>query len=124
MPSSTAFLAQVLVLAVANYLLVLYLTDTTVEGPFRLFDFVRHLAGIRTVSVYNDVTGETDEELYVSDRFWAKILDCYRCSSPYGAFLLVLLSWLTGFTAVSATALILWLAVTGATVLIFETLNR
>ncbi len=120
----TALLAQVLVLAAANYLLVLYLTDVTVEGPFGLFDLIRYLAGIRKVSVYNIETDESTDELVVEDRFWAKVLDCHRCSSPYGAFALVLLSWLTGYTAVSWTALILWLAVTGTTVLIFETLNR
>jgi hypothetical protein len=122
--ATITLLAQVLVLTAANYLLILYLTDTTVDGPFHLFERIRKLAGIEKVAVYNIGTEETEDSIVVRDRFWARVLDCHRCSSPYGALLLVLLSWLTGFSAVSWTAVILWLAVAGTTVLTFELIER
>jgi hypothetical protein len=120
----TTLLAQALVLTAANYLVVLYATDTSVEGPFRLFERIRHLAGIEVVGVHNIDSDEIEESIVIRDRFWARVLNCHRCCSPYGAFVLILLSWLTGFAAIDLTAVILWLAVAGFTVLIFELINR
>ena len=112
-------LAQALILTIASYLLVLYLTDVTILGPGDIFEKIRSWAGIKKNVIYSLDDGE--EVVYeVADRFWAKVLDCHRCSSPYVTAVLVVLSWLTGFVSPSLTAVILWLAVTGATVLIFE----
>lgn len=118
-------LAQVIILTVANYLLVLYLTNVTIKGPGDVFEMIRAWAGINPMSVWDEKTGEVEVE-YVVDgsSFWAKVLDCHRCSSPYGSLFLIVLSWLTGFVNPSLTAVILWLAVTGATVLIFELIEN
>lgn len=114
-------LAQVIILTVANYLLILYLTDVTIKGPGEVFELIRAWAGISALSVLDEETGEVEVEYVVDESsFWAKVLDCHRCSSPYAAAGLIVLSWLTGFVSPSLTAVILWLAVTGATVLIFE----
>ena len=114
-----ALLVQVLVLTAISYLLVLYLTDVSVRGPWDIFERIRTWAGIEKSIIYDL---DMKEEVYyeVTDRFWAKVLDCHRCSSPYVAAGVVVLSWLTGLVSPSWTAIILWLAVTGATVLIFE----
>lgn len=114
-------LAQVFILAAANYLLVLYLTDVTVKGPWDIFEKLRTWAGIKPTAIY-DMDGEIEGYYNTVDqnRFWAKVLDCHRCSSPYVAASLIVLSWLTGFVSPSLIAVILWLAVTGTTVLIFE----
>ena len=117
---ATTLLVQVAVLAVANYLLILYLTDTTVEGPFRIFDWIRDKAGIEKMAIYNIETDETEFEPVVSDRFWAKVLNCHRCSSPYGAVILILLAWVVGFVEPDLSNLILWLSVSGVTVLLHE----
>lgn len=114
-----ALLTQALVLTAICYLLVLYLTDVTVRGPWDIFEKIRTLAGIEKSVIYT-LDMEEDVVFEVSDRFWAKVLDCHRCSSPYVAAGIVVLSWITGFVRPSLTAVILWLAVTGATVLIFE----
>ena len=122
--AALTLLTQALVLATANYLLVLYFTDATVEGPFRVFEWIRGRVGIRKVAVYNIDTEETEfAGTEVEDRFWARVLSCHRCLSPYGAAVLVLLSWLTGFVAIGWTAILLWLAVAGMTVLIFELID-
>ena len=117
-------LAQGLILTAANYLLVLYLTDTTIRGPGNIFERIRAWAGIERTAIYNLETDEEEIAYVVGDRFWAKVLDCYRCSSPYVAFLLIVLAWLTGFMAPAWTVIILWLAVTGATIIAFELIEN
>lgn len=113
-------LVQGLVLTAANYLLVLYLTDTTIKGPANIFERIRSLAGIKKSVLYNLETEQDEVAYVVRDRFWAKVLDCHRCSSPYGAIILILLSWVVGFVEPDPSSLILWLAVSGTTVLLHE----
>ena len=117
-------LAQGLILTALNYLLVLYLTDTTITGPGNVFERIRAWAGIEKTAMYNLGTNEEEIAYVVGDRFWAKVLDCYRCTSPYAAFLVIALAWLTGFVALAWTAIILWLAVTGATIIAFELIEN
>ena len=117
-------LVQGLILTAANYLLVLYLTDTTVKGPLDIFERIRYLAGIRETAIYSIDASEEEYYYEVGDRFWAKVLDCHRCSSPYTAFLIIALSWLVGFVTPAWTVIILWLAVTATTILIFELIEN
>jgi hypothetical protein len=120
----TVLLVQAIVLAVANFLIVLYLTDPTVKGPFDLFRVLRHVAGIEEIETLNmdteimEVTGTE-----VGDGFWAQVLDCHRCLSPYGAIFLIVFSWLLGLIDPAWTFIILWLSITGMTILIFEYLD-
>jgi len=115
-----ALLVQGLILTAANYLLVLYLTDTTIKGPIDIFERIRSLAGIEKIVLYNLETDQNEETYTVSNRFWAKVLDCHRCSSPYTALSLILVAWAVGFVEPDPTNLVLWLAVSGATVLLHE----
>ena len=118
-----ALLAQGLILTAANYVLVLYLTDTTIMGPANIFERIRSLAGIKRSVIYNLETDEDEVAYEVGDRFGAKVLDCYRCTSPYAALLIVALAWITGLVAPAWTVIILWLAVTGATIFVFELID-
>jgi hypothetical protein len=116
-------LAQVLILTASNYLLVLYLTDTTIMGPGNVFERIRAWAGIER-TVMHSMGGGSEIVYVVGDRFWAKVLDCHRCSSPYAAFLVVALALITGLVALAWTVIILWLAVTGATIIVFELIDN
>ena len=114
-------LIQAILLTAANYLLVLYLTDITVDGPFDAFQWVRAKVGIRLLYVF-DLETDT-KELVDSEhdgQFFAKVLSCHRCASPYTAAGLILLSYLLGFLNPSWGGVVLWLAVTGATIYLFE----
>jgi len=117
-------LIQAILLTAANVTAVLYLTDVTVDGPFDIFKKIRSKAGIRLIYV-RDI--DTDEkELTGSEhdnQFWARVLDCHRCLSPYGAMFLILLSWLVGLLVPAWTFIILWLAITGMTIVVFEYLD-
>lgn len=115
---------QGLILTTANYLLVLYLTDTSIKGPVDIFERIRAWAGIEKVALYNL---DTDEEEYIyeiGDRFWARVLDCHRCSSPYVALLVIALSWITGLVTPAWTVVVLWLAIAGMTILAFELIEN
>jgi len=117
-------LIQAILLAAANFVIVLYLTDVTVDGPFDIFKRIRSFVGIRLIYVY-DIDEET-QELTGSEhdnQFWARVFSCHRCLSPYGAMFLILLSWLVGFIVPAWTFIILWLAVTGMTIFVFEYLD-
>ena len=118
-------ISEWLLLTAANFLLAEYLTNQGLAGPFRLFDAMRYAAGIRPVTILDMETGqEEDTGVLESDgSFLAEVLSCPLCTSPYTAFGLILLSLLVGFTSPSWTAIILWLAVTGASVLIFEIMS-
>lgn len=114
-------LIQAILLTAANYLLVLYLTDITVDGPFDIFNWVRARVGIRLNYVY-DLDADT-QELVDSEhdgQFLARVLSCHRCTSPYTAAGLILLSYLLGFLSPSWADVVLWLAVTGTTIRLFE----
>lgn len=119
-----ALLAQGLILTAANYLLVLYLTDTTIMGPGNMFERIRSWAGIEKSVIYNLETDEDEIAYAVGDSFWAKVLDCHRCSSPYAALLVIALAWLTGFVTPAWTVIVLWLAVAGTTILAFELIEN
>lgn len=117
-------LIQAILLTAANFVIVLYLTDVTVEGPFDIFKKIRSRAGIRLTYVY-DLDGET-QELTGSEhdnQFLAQALSCHRCLSPYGAMFLIVLSWLVGFFIPAWTFIILWLAITAMTIFVFEYLD-
>ncbi|MHC4605119.1 MAG: hypothetical protein ACYS6W_17525 [Planctomycetota bacterium] len=119
-----ALLAQGLILTAANCVLVLYLTDTAITGPINIFERIRFLAGIEKSVIYNLETDEDEVAYEIGDRFWAKVLDCHRCTSPYAAFLIVVLAWITGLIDPAWTVIVLWMAVTGATILVFELINN
>lgn len=117
-------LIEAILLTAANLVIVLYLTDVTVDGPFDIYKRIRSKVGIRLIYVNNIESNE--EELTGSEhdnQFWAKVLSCHRCLSPYGAMFLILLSWLIGFFIPAWTFIILWLAITGMTIYIFEYLD-
>lgn len=111
-----------LLLTAANFLLAEYLTNQSLAGPFHLFDVIRYRAGIKPVMLYDVETGKEENTGVVESdgSFSAEVLDCPLCTSPYTAFLLVVLACAVGFTPFSWSLIILWLAVTGASVLIFE----
>jgi hypothetical protein len=117
-------LIQAILLTAANFVIVLYLTDVTVDGPFDIFARLRARAGIRLTYVF-DIEGE-EAELTGSEhdnQFLARLLSCHRCLSPYGAMFLILLSWLIGLFVPAWTFIILWLATTGMTIFVFEYLD-
>ena len=116
---------QAAFLVLANYLLAYYLTDKELSGPKGMFDAIRFRGGIN-VPVYGFDTVNTGEggqvtEGYESNgTFLADLLDCPFCLSPYTALVVLVLAWITGFVAPDWSNLILWLAVTGATVYLFD----
>lgn len=117
-------LIQAIFLTAANYLLVLYLTDITVDGPFNAFAKLRAWAGIELV--YMDDVDSGESELVDSEHdgsFLARVLDCHRCTTPYTTAGLIVLSLALGFLPLSWSLIILWLSISGATVYLFEFAN-
>jgi len=117
-------LVQAIFLTAANYLIVLYLTDVTVQGPFDLFERIRSWAGINVIRMNNIDGGEGEiVDFEHNGSFLAKVLSCHRCSSPYVAAGLVLLALAIGFVTPGWADIILWLAITGATIFLFDLLE-
>lgn len=116
-----ALLVQAALLIPANYLLVLYLTTPEIEGPFRVFSRIRSWAGIRPVMMTDMDTGEQEVVGYDHNgNFFAQLLSCHRCFSPWSSAGLIILSWLIGFIEPDLTNIIIWLSVAGATVYLLE----
>ena len=116
-----ALVAQVALLTTANYLLVLYTTAPEIEGPLSVFSRIRARVGIRPVMMTDIDSGEEEIIGYEhEDQFFAQLLSCHRCFSPWSAAGLILLSWLVGFVQPSLTNIILWLAIAGATIYLLE----
>jgi hypothetical protein len=114
-------LVQIVLLIPANYLLVLYLSTPEIEGPFGIFSWIRSRAGIRPVMMTDMDTGEKEVVGYEHDgTFFAQLLSCHRCFSPWSSAGLVILSWLIGFAKPDPTNIIIWLSVSGATVYLLE----
>jgi len=111
---------QTALLILANYLLVLYLTDTSVLGPFNIFEQIRSWAGVEKI-VLNNINGDPAEEVYKSNgAFWAELLSCHRCFSIWSAAILVLLALLLGFVSLSWSLIIVVPAVAGGAVFLLE----
>lgn len=120
-PDLYALLVQAILLTAASYLLTLYTTSPEILGPFKIFFWIRSRAGIRPVVMTDVDTGEEEIIDYQHDgQFFAQLLSCHRCFSPYSAAGLIVLSWLIGFVEPDLTNIILWLAVAGATVYLLE----
>ena len=116
-----ALLVQVVLLIPANYLFVLYVTTPEIEGPFRVFSWIRSRAGILPVLMTDMDTGEKEVVGYDHNgNFFAQLLSCHRCFSPWSSAGLVIFSWLTGFIEPSLTNIIAWLSIAGATVYLLE----
>lgn len=116
-------LIEAIFLVAASYLIVLYLTDITIDGPFDLFKRIRTWAGIDLVRM-NNIDGSTEVVDSKHDgSFLARVLNCHRCTSPYVVSGLIVLAWIVGFVTPSWTVIILWLAVTGATIFLLDLLE-
>ena len=114
-------LAQAVLLTAANYLLVLYVTTPEIEGPFKLLSWLRSRSGIRPVVVTDIDTGEEEIVGYDHEgQFFAQLLGCHRCFSPWASAVLILLAWLVGFVEPGWSNVILWLSVAGTTVYLLE----
>ncbi len=120
-PDLYFLLAQAVLLTAANYLLVLYTTTPEIAGPFNIFSSLRSRAGIRPVMMTDIDTGEEEIIDYThGGQFFAQLLSCHRCFSPWSAAGLILLSWLVGFVEPGLINIILWLSIAGATVYLLE----
>lgn len=84
--------AYMLILSIISAVSCWFLVDLLVDerGPFDIFLKIRRLAGINVITV---VDGDAIESS--NGNFWADVLDCPYCTTPYvtGALVLLLLTF-------------------------------
>ena len=117
-------LVQIVVLAPATYIGVLYLLEE--DGPLDIFLRIRKLAGFveETLSELTADGEQIEATVHIAgDNFLSQIFTCHRCLTPYIAFLVVVFALLVGFLPFNALLLIIWLSLVGFVVYLFEKLG-
>lgn len=110
-------LIHTVALSLANYLLVYLLVRT--NGPFDVFLKMRQMGGVEMVTYFNEM-GEEYQQPESDGSFTADILSCHVCATPYLALITVLIAVTSNVYPPHPSILILWLAVSGGTLYLFN----
>ena len=116
---------QLIIFAVAllpvGYLLTLFVTKT--DGPFGVFLKLRWYAGIRAESFFDERGNEFFED-QSDGSFFAEVLSCHRCTTPYATAGAIILFVIFGLIPISFSIIPLWAIVSGLVLFMFEATNE
>jgi len=100
-----------------SYMLTMFATKT--DGPFGVFFKMRLYAGVYLESSFDGIGDEILEEKSNGD-FFADVLSCHRCTTPYATAVAIAFFVVFGLVPFTINIVPLWAMTSGATLYLFE----